>query len=54
MNEPTILVSMETQNPASKVGIMPSTQEIQFELGKDSLGIMLEGLRKIREQLKKL
>ena len=54
MTEPTVLVSMQVQNTQTKMGIMSSTKEIQFELGKDSLGIMLDGLRKIREQLKKI
>ena len=54
MAEPTTLVSMQIQEPQQKVGIMAPTKQVQFEMDKDSLNVMIDGLRRIRDQLKKL
>lgn len=54
MAEPSCLVSMQIQEPQQKVGIMAPTKQVQFEMGQDSLNVMIDGLRRIRDQLKKL
>lgn len=54
MSEPAVLVSMEVQPPQTEVGILESHNQIQFELRQNSLKVMIDGLQRIRDQLKKL
>ena len=54
MSEPTVLVSMQCQEPQQKCGILAPTKQVQFELSKDSLNVMVDGLQRIKDQLKKL
>ena len=54
MHVPTVMVSMLCQEPQNKLGIIAPTKNIQFELNEQSLGVMLDGLTRIRDQLKKL
>lgn len=54
MSEPTVMVSMQTQEPQQKVGLLAPSKQVQFEMGQDSLNVMIDGLRRIRDQLKKL
>ena len=54
MAEPTVMVSMQVQEPQQKVGILAPSKLVQVEMGQDSLNVMIDGLRRIRDQLKKL
>ena len=54
MSEPSVLVSMQCQEPQNQMGILAPTKQVQFELSKDSLNVMVDGLQRIRDQLKKL
>ncbi len=54
MSVPSVMVSMQVQMPQERLGILAPTKQVQFEMSKESLGVMLEGLKRIREQLKKL
>ena len=54
MSEPTVMVSMQIQEPQQKVGILAPSKQVQFEMGQDSLNVMIDGLKRIRDQLKKL
>jgi len=51
MQVPTVLVEMKLQDMPSKQGIMPPVRNVQFELSKETLATMLDGLGKIRDQL---
>jgi len=51
MAVPTVLVEMKLQENPTKVGIMPGVKNVQFELSKEALATMLDGLTKIRDQL---
>lgn len=51
MSVPTVLINMEVQQRIKKVTIEPEVEKIQFEMSKESLDTMLEGLRKIKDQL---
>lgn len=51
MAVPTVLVEMKVQEPPTTLGEMPDTRDVQFELTKESLATMLDGLSKIRDQL---
>merc|ERR1712183_687936 len=44
MNIPTVFVGMKLQETPSQVGIMPGVKEVQFELSRESLQTMLDGL----------
>eukprot|EP01083_Nonionella_stella_P300310 1024595_1 len=54
MTEPTCLVSMQIQEPQQKVGLLAPSKQVQFEMDQDSLNVMIDGLRRIRDQLKKI
>jgi COMM domain containing 9 len=51
MQVPTVMVQMEVQQNPTKAGVMPGVQDVQFELSKETLATMLDGLGKIRDQL---
>ncbi|ETO09628.1 hypothetical protein RFI_27750 [Reticulomyxa filosa] len=53
MSVPAVLVSMQVQEPEQRIGILAPTSQIQFELSKESLEVMLNGLNRIKDELKK-
>jgi COMM domain containing 9 len=50
MHVPTLLVSMNVEEPFQSGGASQSSH-LQFELDRETLGTLLDGLTKIREQL---
>jgi len=51
MAVPTVFVEMKVQAAPVKRGQMPGVKQVQFELSKQALATMLDGLGKIRDQL---
>jgi len=51
MAVPTVFVEMKVQNAAEKKAVMPGVKSVQFELSKQALATMLDGLGKIKDQL---
>ena len=51
MAVPTLFVDMKVQAQPTTKGQMPGCTSVQFELSKQALATMLEGLSKIRDQL---
>lgn len=51
MTVPSVIVEMKVQKQPTQKGVMPGVEDIQFELSKEALGTMLDGLGKIRDQL---
>ncbi len=51
MSVPTVLVGMKVQDTPTHVGVVPDVKDVQFELSKEALQTMLDGLNKIRDQL---
>lgn len=51
MAVPTCLVQMKVQDQATNTEHMPGTTNVNFELTKQTLDTMLDGLGKIRDQL---
>eukprot|EP00047_Mylnosiga_fluctuans_P005817 m.242911 g.242911 ORF g.242911 m.242911 type:complete len:194 (-) comp14121_c0_seq1:64-645(-) len=51
MSVPTCIVQMRVQDVADKVGVMPGQSTVTFEVTKETLSTMLDGLGKIRDQL---
>ena len=54
MSVPTVIVKLKVQPEATRAGELSPIRNVQFELTKEALGTMLDGLRKIREQLDKI
>lgn len=54
MSVPSVMVSFTVQKPQTERAVLAPTENIQFEMSKESLGAMIEGLNRIKAQLKKL
>jgi len=51
MAVPTLFVEMKVQETPEEKEVMPGVKDVQFELSKEALATMLDGLGKIRDQL---
>ena len=51
MSAPSVVIQLNVQNPSKVVGVMPKTEQVNFEMDKETLSTMLKGLSKIRDQL---
>eukprot|EP00160_Parvularia_atlantis_P019796 Unigene7932_Nuclearia_a/m.24345 Unigene7932_Nuclearia_a/g.24345 ORF Unigene7932_Nuclearia_a/g.24345 Unigene7932_Nuclearia_a/m.24345 type:complete len:139 (+) Unigene7932_Nuclearia_a:328-744(+) len=51
MAQPAILMEMKVQATPGRTDAMPALRHITFELNKETLDTMLDGLGKIRDQL---
>lgn len=51
MQQPCVMVHLETQQLPAKKGFMQPTASVDFEMNKETLEVMLKGLGKIRDQL---
>ena len=53
MNVPVVLMRLQVEGTPEEVGIIPPVKEVDFELSKEALETMLDGMTKIRDQLSK-
>lgn len=51
MNVPTVRVQLKIEDQPRSAGEMPQVSNVDFELSREALGTMLDGLGKIKEQL---
>ena len=51
MNVPSVLVQLKVEEQANRVGEMPKVSNVDFELSREALATMLDGLGKIKSQL---
>jgi hypothetical protein len=51
MAVPSVLVDLKVQDQPTSTGQMPSARHVEFELSKEALQTMLDGLGRIRDQL---
>mmetsp|Transcript_5235 Transcript_5235/g.15365 ORF Transcript_5235/g.15365 Transcript_5235/m.15365 type:complete len:196 (-) Transcript_5235:221-808(-) len=51
MSLPTVLVDLQVEAPPENVSAMPSTRHVDFELSREALQTMLDGLGRIKDQL---
>ena len=51
MSIPSLIVDMEVQDLPENVRDEVGVKHVQFELGKEGLEVLLEGLREIKSQL---
>ena len=47
-------MSLTVENTTENTNVLPSTQTVQFELSREALETMIDGLGKIRDQLKNM
>ena len=53
MNVPVVLVRLKVEGTPTDIGVIPPAQEVDFELSREALETMLDGMTKIRDQLTK-
>jgi hypothetical protein len=51
---PGVVVQCDVSSQPSKVGEMPGTSSLRFEMGKETLGVFVEGMERIKGQLEAL
>eukprot|EP00937_MAST-01D_sp_MAST-1D-sp2_P002916 g2916.t1 len=51
MAVPTVLVDLKTRQQPSSAGVVPGVENVSFELSKEALDTMIDGLGRIRDQL---
>ena len=51
MAVPTVLVDLKTRQQPVSTGMVPGTETVSFELSKEALDTMVDGLGRIRDQL---
>jgi hypothetical protein len=54
MNVPVVLVRLKVEGTPEEVGVIPPVKEVDFELSKEALETMLDGMTKIRDQINQL
>lgn len=54
MHIPTVLMKLSVEDTPTNIHSMPINRTVDFEMGKDSLEAIIEGLGKIRDQLSKI
>ena len=48
MSVPTVILDLKVEDQQQRVGEMPPVRSVNFELSKESLGTLLDGMSKIR------
>ena len=51
MNVPVVVVGLEVEEQPTSIEELPVTRRVDFELSREALSTMLDGLGKIRDQL---
>lgn len=51
MHVPMVVVQLQVESQSQLLGDMPEVNKVNFELSKEALETMLDGLGKIRDQL---
>ena len=51
MNVPAVLLGLQVKEQPRSISEMPAVKNVNFELSKESLGTLLDGMHKIRDQL---
>ena len=51
MSAPSVVIQLNVQNPSTMKGTMSKTEQINFEMDRETLSTMLKGLTKIKDQL---
>uniref|UniRef100_A0A6B2LPW6 COMM domain-containing protein n=1 Tax=Arcella intermedia TaxID=1963864 RepID=A0A6B2LPW6_9EUKA len=54
MSAPSVIVQLQVEETLKKVDQKPGLRNINFELTKDALEVMMEGLQQIKKQLDSL
>ena len=51
MNQPTAIVQIQVLEGSTKRDQMPAIRNVTFEMSRETLGVMIDGLGKIKDQL---
>ena len=54
INVSVVLVRLKVEGTPEEVGVIPPVKEVDFELSKEALETMLDGMTKIRDQIHQL
>jgi COMM domain containing 9 len=54
MQVPNVIVALNLEDQAESVLELPAVRTVQFELNRESLATVIDGLGKIRDQLSKM
>lgn len=54
MQRPSVIVALNVEDQPTNENEMPSTRTVEFELSREALETVIDGLGKIRDQLSKM
>eukprot|EP00598_Pedospumella_elongata_P009744 CAMPEP_0184998538 /NCGR_PEP_ID=MMETSP1098-20130426/62647_1 /TAXON_ID=89044 /ORGANISM="Spumella elongata, Strain CCAP 955/1" /LENGTH=195 /DNA_ID=CAMNT_0027525371 /DNA_START=36 /DNA_END=623 /DNA_ORIENTATION=- len=54
MQRPSIIVALNVEDQPTNINEMPNTRTVEFELSREALETVIDGLGKIRDQLSKM
>lgn len=54
MQKPSVIVALNVEDQASSAHELPATRTVEFELNREALETVIDGLGKIRDQLSKM
>lgn len=54
MQKPTVIVALNVEEQPSSTHELPATHTVEFELNREALETVIDGLGKIRDQLSKM
>jgi hypothetical protein len=54
MQRPNVVVALNVEEQPTNVNQMPSTRIVEFELSREALETVIDGLGQIRDQLSKM
>ena len=54
MQRPSVIVALNVEDQPTNINEMPNTRTVEFELSREALETVIDGLGKIRDQLSKM
>jgi hypothetical protein len=54
MQKPNVIVALNIEDQPTSSGQLPSTRTVEFEMNREALETVIDGLGKIRDQLSKM
>ena len=54
MQKPSVIVALNIEDQPSSSGELPDVRKVEFEMNREALETVIDGLGKIRDQLSKM
>ncbi len=54
MQRPSVIVALNVEDQPTNINEMPNMRTVEFELSREALETVIDGLGKIRDQLSKM